>query len=94
MSVPALSIEFDHSVGINNINNGVICHPNGNNYIFSSGGNAVIGDLVDPASQVFMKRYINTRLFECRCLTNADALNFISYINGTMYSITLTGMMT
>ena len=51
------SIEFDHSIGFNSIPNGIKVHANGTNYIYSAGGNVIIGDLMDPHSQSFLRRH-------------------------------------
>ena len=49
------SIEFDHVMGFNSLP--AIFHPNGKNYLYSSGGNIVIGDLLDAHSQVFLRQH-------------------------------------
>ena len=51
----AASIEFDHSMGFNVLP--AIFHPNGQNFVYSSGGNIVIGDLMDAHSQVFLRKH-------------------------------------
>lgn len=53
----SVSVEFDHFVGFNTIPNGIIFHPNGQNYLFSAGANAVIGDLMNPHHQDFLKKH-------------------------------------
>jgi len=54
--LPSVSLELEHFIGVSNIPNGVIFHPNGNNYVVCAGGNVIIGDLVNPNEQTFLKR--------------------------------------
>jgi cilia- and flagella-associated protein 52 len=51
------SIEFEHSIGFNTISHGIHCHPNGQSYIYSTGGNIMIGDLTDPHVQRFLRKH-------------------------------------
>lgn len=51
----AANLELDHFIGLNVIPNGVLFHPNGDNFLFAAGGNVVIGDLINPHSQTFLK---------------------------------------
>lgn len=55
-----MSVEFEHFIGLNTVPKSSIFHPNGQNYIFSSGGNLIIGDLVDGHSQEFLRRHDDT----------------------------------
>eukprot|EP01038_Epipyxis_sp_PR26KG_P004495 gene4495-6351_t len=48
-------VEFEHFIGLNSFYNGTIFHPNNQKYIYSSGGNVIIGDLLDNHSQNFLK---------------------------------------
>jgi len=50
-----MSLEFDHFIGLNTIPQGALFLPDGQKYIFSSGANVVIGDLLDPHSQEFLR---------------------------------------
>jgi WD40 repeat protein len=50
-----MSLEFDHFIGLNTIHQGALFHPDGAKYIFSSGANVVIGDLIDPHLQHFLR---------------------------------------
>jgi WD40 repeat protein len=52
-----MSIEFEHFIGVNTIQSGVIFHPNGENYIFSNGTSVIIGDLLDSHKQQFLKKH-------------------------------------
>jgi WD40 repeat protein len=52
-----MSLEFDHFIGINTINQGALFHPDGQKYIFSSGASVVIGDLLDPHLQHFLRKH-------------------------------------
>ena len=51
------ALDFDHSIGINAVSNGVTFHPNGTNYIFAAGGNVVIADLTDTHNQSFLRKH-------------------------------------
>ena len=52
------SVEFDHCIGLNcRTKNGLIYHPNGQNFLYSSGGNIIIGDLTDPNVQHFLRKH-------------------------------------
>lgn len=53
-------ITFDHFIGINALPKAVHFHPNGENYVFSAGGNVIIGNLNDPHSQRFFSRHDDT----------------------------------
>lgn len=53
----AASVEFDHLMGFNVFSNAAIFHPNGKNYVCSSGGNIIIGDLMDVHSQTFLRKH-------------------------------------
>lgn len=53
----AASVELEHFIGINPIPQGVIFHPNGQNYVFAAGASVVIGDLTDPHNQTFLRRH-------------------------------------
>ena len=50
-------LEFDHFIGFNTIPNGVKFHPNNMNYIYASGGNIVIADLIDPHIQHILRKH-------------------------------------
>lgn len=52
-----MSVEFEHFVGLNTIPKAVLYHPNGQNYVYASGANLVIGDVGDPHSQIFLKKH-------------------------------------
>lgn len=52
-----MSVEFDRFLGINTIPNGAIFHPEGQKYVYSSGGNVVIGDLMDSTASVFLREH-------------------------------------
>lgn len=54
------SVEFEHFIGLNTFPNGVIFHPNNQSYLFSSGGNVVIGDITDPHNQSFFREHTST----------------------------------
>lgn len=51
------AVEFEHFIGLNTIPKSAIFHPNGQKYIFSSGANLVIGDLIDPHIQHFLSNH-------------------------------------
>jgi WD40 repeat protein len=51
------SVEFDRFMGLNTIADGTKFHPDGQHYVFSNGGNLIIGDLIDTQSQVFMRQH-------------------------------------
>ncbi len=50
-----MSLEFDHFIGINPLFQGALFHPNGSKFIFSSGASVVVGDLIDPHQQDFLR---------------------------------------
>lgn len=50
-----VAIEFEHFLGFNSNSTSVCFHPNGRNYVYSSGGYVVIADLTDPHAQTFLK---------------------------------------
>lgn len=50
-----MALEFDHFIGLNAIYQGALFHPDGNKYIFSSGANVIIGDLIDPHIKNFLR---------------------------------------
>jgi len=52
------SLEFERFIGSNPISNGAVYHPDGTRYVFSAGGNVVIGDLIDPSAQSFLQRWV------------------------------------
>lgn len=53
-----ISVEFEHAIGLNvQTKNGLLYHPNGHNYIYSSGGNIVMCDLTNPNSQEFFRKH-------------------------------------
>jgi len=79
------ALEFDHFIGINPIAKGALLHPNGRNYLFSAGGNVVVGDLTDPHSQEFLRKHDDTITTVClsrsgnfigsgQCGTNSDVV--------------------
>ena len=51
------SVEFDRFIGLNVLPSGALFHPDGQKYVFSSGGNIVIGDLIDSNQQVFLREH-------------------------------------
>jgi cilia- and flagella-associated protein 52 len=52
------SVEFEHAIGLNvHAKNGLMYHRNGQNYVYSTGGNIVIGDLLNPNSQEFLRQH-------------------------------------
>jgi cilia- and flagella-associated protein 52 len=53
----AESVEFEHFIGLNTIPSSTHFHPNGQKYIFSSGASIVIGDLIDPHAQEFLRHH-------------------------------------
>lgn len=52
-----MALDFDHFIGLNIIPQGSLFHPDGQKYVFSSGANVVIGDLLDPHAQEFLRRH-------------------------------------
>lgn len=66
------SLEHEHFIGFNTIPNGTLFHPNGVNYIFSNGGNLVIGDLLNAHSQEFLRRHDD--YITCVALSNDGKL--------------------
>lgn len=50
------TLEFERFIGSNPIPNGALYHPDGARYVFSAGGNVVVGDLIDPSAQSFLLR--------------------------------------
>ncbi len=52
-----MSLEFEHFIGLNTIQQGALFHPNGQKYVFSSGAKVVIGDLMDPHQQDFLRSH-------------------------------------
>jgi WD40 repeat protein len=50
-----MSLEFDHFIGLNSLFQGAIFHPDGIKYIFTAGANVVVGDLIDPHLQHFLR---------------------------------------
>ena len=50
-----MSVEFEHLIGLNTVPAGVLFHPNGQKYVYSSGANVIIGDLTDSHSQIFFR---------------------------------------
>lgn len=56
----AESIEFEHFIGLNCMPTSTIFHPDGQKYISSNGANVVIGDLIDPHSQQFLRKHDDT----------------------------------
>ena len=56
IEIMSASLEFERFIGSNPITNGALCHPDGARYVFSAGGNVVIGDLIDPSAQSFLLR--------------------------------------
>jgi len=50
------SLEFERFIGSNPISTGAVYLPDGIRYVFSAGGNVVIGDLIDPSAQSFLQR--------------------------------------
>jgi len=57
VDIMSASIDFEHSIGFNPISSGMHTHPNGQNYVYSTGGNVIIGDLTDPHSQRFLRQH-------------------------------------
>lgn len=52
------TIEFEHAIGLNiNTKNGLLYHNNGENYIYSCGGNILVADLTNPNSQEFFRKH-------------------------------------
>lgn len=52
-----VSLEFEHFTGVNTIPDGAIFHPNGQNYVFCNGASVIIGDLIDPHAQNFLRAH-------------------------------------
>jgi cilia- and flagella-associated protein 52 len=50
-----MSLDFEHFIGLNAIPQGACFHPDGQKFVFSSGATVVIGDLLDPHSQEFLR---------------------------------------
>lgn len=50
-----MSLDFEHFIGLNAIPQGALFHPDGQKYLFSSGALIVIGDLIDPHTQDFLR---------------------------------------
>lgn len=67
-----MSLELDHFIGINTIPNGAIFHPDGQKYIYSSGANVVIGDLIDPHAQDMLSKHDD--LVSCLTLSPSGTL--------------------
>jgi WD40 repeat protein len=55
-----MSLEFDHFIGLNTLFQGAQFHPDGMKYIFSAGASVVIGDLIDPHLQHFLRSHDDT----------------------------------
>ena len=69
----SVSVEFEHAIGLNvQTKNGLCYHPNGQHYIYSSGGNIVIGDLTNPNSQEFLRKHDDS--VTCLRLSNSGNL--------------------
>lgn len=68
------SVDFEHSMGFNPIANGLHTHANGQNFVYSTGGNVLIGDLTDPHSQRFLRKHDD----KITCLTLSPTGRFIS----------------
>ena len=68
----AESVEFEHFIGINTIPSSTHFHPNGQKYIFSSGASLVIGDLIDPHAQEFLRRHDDA--ITCTALSRSGQL--------------------
>eukprot|EP00981_Chlorochromonas_danica_P015335 scaffold11736_cov159-Ochromonas_danica.AAC.1 len=56
-----MSLEFEHFMGTNPIPQGALFHPDGQKYVFTSGACVIIGDLLDPHQQEFL-RYHSDRV--------------------------------
>ena len=69
----SVSVEFEHAIGQNaQTKNGLLYHPNGQNFIYSAGGNIVVGDLTDPNKQDFLRQHDD--LITCLCMSNSGNL--------------------
>ena len=53
----ALSVEFDHSIGLSLVPGGLCFHPDGEDYLFCAGGNVIVAKLTDPHEQHFLRRH-------------------------------------
>lgn len=65
-------IELDHFFGLNAIPNSVLFHPNGQNYIFPSGGNLVLGDLSDVHYQEILSGHTDS--VTCVAISNNGSM--------------------
>jgi cilia- and flagella-associated protein 52 len=55
----SVNIDFEHSIGFNPIHHGIHVQQNGQNYVYSTGGNVMVGDLTDPHNQRFLRSHDN-----------------------------------
>lgn len=58
-SSSSLFLEIDHSIGFSSNLNSLYYHPNSNNYIYCSGWNIGIGNLIDSHKQTFLRQHDN-----------------------------------
>lgn len=69
----SISVEFEHAIGLNvQTKHGLLYHPDGQHYIYSSGGNILIGDLTNPNSQEFLRKHDD--LVTCLSLSKSGNL--------------------
>ena len=71
----SVAVVFEHAIGLNiQTKKGLLYHPNSQNYIYSIGGNIIIGDLTNPNSQEFLRKHDDL----ITCLQLSPTGNFLA----------------